>query len=233
MFPRTGPKCLCTVGGRSLLQIILETLRAVGVGHLVLVVGFRAGEVEAHAKAHAGSMPLTIYQNPRYREGAILSLWTARESFDDDLLIMDADVLCPQAGFERLIRSPHRNCLLVDGEAADTGEEQIVLGKDERVLHIAKRPSPELRSSMSPFGESVGFLKLSQEAARILRGLLEAKVQAGIVGIEHEQVYPELFERVQVGFEKINHLPWIEIDTPEDLERAEKEIYPQWAPRKA
>ena len=224
------PKCLLPIQGKSLLQITLDAMRAAGIGHVVLVVGYKKEEVIAEAAAHAGSIRLTIVENPRYSEGAILSLWTARDYLEGDLLIMDADVLFPQIFLERLVRSPHSNCLLVDGSAADTGEEQIVLGEGTRVLFITKRPSAGLRSKMTVFGESIGFLKLSREGAALLKSLLDAKVQAGIVNIEHEQVYPDLFSQVIVGFERVDGLlPWTEIDTPDDLRRAEKEIYPRWS----
>ncbi|MBI3616244.1 MAG: NTP transferase domain-containing protein [Candidatus Omnitrophica bacterium] len=220
MGPNAGPKCLLKIGGRSLLEITMNSLRSVGVRDLVLVVGFRKGEVAAHAQAHAREMRLTVLENPRYQEGAILSLWTARSNFDDDLLIMDADVLCPQAFFERLISSPHANCILVDPSSVNTGEEQMVLGKGSRVLFITKNPSDQLRKQMTFFGESVGFLKLDKNAAAELGRLLESRVSAGVVNIEHEQVYPDLFEKVEVGFETADGLPWIEIDTPADLDRA-------------
>ncbi len=224
MGSKPPPKCLLTVGNRSLLQRTLESLRAVGVSHLVLVVGYRKEEVAAEARRCAGSMTLTVVENPRFQEGAILSLWSARSFFDDDLLIMDADVLCPLAAFSRLTGSLQANCLLVDGTSVDTGEEQMVLGQGKRALQITKRPSQELKAAMTSFGESIGFLKLSREAAPLLRRLLEEKVQAGVVNIEHEQVYPDLFRETAVGCERVDGLPWMEIDTPEDLERAEKVV---------
>ncbi len=227
MGPQASPKCLLTVGNRSLLQRTLDSLRAVGVSHLVLVVGYRKEEVAAEAKRCVGGMALTIVENPRFQEGAILSLWSARNFFADDLLIMDADVLCPQAAFSRLTGSVHANCLLVDGTCSDTGEEQMVLGQGNRALQITKRPSQELKATMSSFGESIGFLRLSREAAPVLRRLLEEKVQAGVVNIEHEQVYPDLFREVVVGCERMDGLPWMEIDTPEDLERAESAVLPK------
>lgn len=230
MGPGSAPKCLLTLKGRSLLRILFDSLRAVGIHHVVLVVGYRKEEVIAEAKAQAGSLRLELIENPRYREGAILSLWAARGSFGDDLLIMDADVLCPLAGLERLVRSPFRNGLLVDSTANDTGEEQIVLGGNDRVAHITKQPSEELKRRMTVLGESVGFLKLSKEGAALLGKLLEEKVRQGVTQIEHEQVYPELFRQVPVGFERMDGLAWMEIDTPEDLERAEQEIYPRWFP---
>lgn len=229
MGPGRAPhKCLIRVGGRSLLQRTLETLRSVGVTRVVLVVGHAAAAVTAEATAHARGLRLTVLENPRYREGAILSLWTARGQFTDDLLVMDADVLCPPALLERLIYAPHDNALLVDRRALDTGEEQIVLGQNARALHITKRPSDELRRRLTPLGESVGFLKLAAASAQRLGRLLDQHVQAGHVTWEHEQVYPELFQEVPVQCEWVDGLPWIEIDTPDDLRRAEREVLPRW-----
>ncbi|MBI4226963.1 MAG: NTP transferase domain-containing protein [Candidatus Omnitrophica bacterium] len=224
------PKCLMRVGGRSLLQRTLETLRSVGVTRAVLVVGHAAEAVATEARAHARGMGVAIVENPRYREGAILSLWAARGQFTTDLLIMDADVLCPPALLERLVHSPHPNAMLVDRQSDDTGEEQIVLGRGAQAWHITKRPSDELRRTLTPLGESIGFLKLSRAAAEPFRRLLESKIQSGHVGWEHEQVYPELFRAVPVYCEWADGSPWIEIDTPDDLRRAEQEILPQWAP---
>lgn len=229
MGPGAGPKCLARIGGKSLLCRTLESLRAVGVEEVVLVTGFQADTVAREARAHAGRMRLTVLENPRYQEGAILSLWTAREFLNRNALVMDADVLCPQAAFERLAGSPHRNCLLVDGSVRETGEEQMVFGRGRRVLHIAKKAPEEIRRRMEFFGESLGFLRLDSGAAALLARLLDRKVQDGLVTIEHEQVYPDLFEQAEVGFERVDGLAWTEIDTPEDLARAERVIYRRWS----
>ena len=223
-----GPKCLLQVGGRSLLRRTLDSLRAVGVKEVALVTGFQSADVEKEARAVSGEIRLSVLQNPRYREGAILSLWTAREFLNRDLLVMDADVLCPPAVFERLVGSKHSNCLVVDGSVEETGEEQMVFGREGRALHIAKKATDSIRREMDLFGESLGFLRLSGEAASCLRELLDGKVRSGWVAIEHEQAYPDLFRKVFVGFERVDGLAWTEIDTPEDLARAEQQVFPRW-----
>ena len=38
---------------------------------------------------------------------------------------------------------------------------------------------------------------------------------------------PELLARAQVGFERVDGMPWTEIDFPEDVVRAEREVLPR------
>ncbi len=226
-----GPKCLLKIGTKSLLQRTLDALRSVGIWEVVLVVGHRSQAVVDEARRHTLDIHLTVLENSRYTEGAILSLWTARDYLDRELIIMDADVFFPPAALERLLGSSHRNCLLVDSASKQTGEEMMVLGKGGRALEITKVPAQALQQGMTCFGESVGFLRLSAEGAKTLGDILVQTVDAGTTQVEHESCYPKLFERVDVGFESMQGLAWIEIDTPEDLQRAREEVFPRWKRR--
>jgi len=217
------PKCLIEIGGKGLLRRLLESLAAAGVSQAMVVAGFGDGEVRAALARPIDGIAVRCLTNPRFREGAILSLWTARDTLDGDVLIMDADVLCSSAMLARLVASRHANCFLLDASQENTGEEQMLLVRDGRVCNIVRGGAP----GYDLMGESIGFLKLGADAARLLRDLLAARVENGDTGIEHEEVYPALLERVDVGFERVDGMPWIEIDFPEDVARAEREILPR------
>jgi choline kinase len=217
------PKCLIEIGGRSLLARLLDGLAAAGVRQAVVVTGFGAEAVRAAIGAGPEGIAVRYLTNPRYREGAILSLACAADVLDGPVLVMDADVLCAPAMIARLVDSPQRNCFLLDAGAEVTGEEQILLVRGGRVRNIVRGGAPGYELA----GESVGFLKLSAPAARVLRGLLEERIAAGHTGIEHEEVYPALLERVEVGYEPVDDMPWTEIDFPEDVRRAEQEVLPR------
>jgi choline kinase len=45
--------------------------------------------------------------------------------------------------------------------------------------------------------------------------------------MEYEDALLEFFGQTRVGFERIGGLPWVEIDFPEDVDRAEREILPR------
>jgi choline kinase len=219
------PKCLIEIGGRSLLVRLLESLEAAGVREAVVVTGFGAEAVEAAVREWPGGVRVRCVQNPRFREGAVLSLWTAREALAGAAIVMDADVLCAPGMIARLVGSPHANCFLLDGAVRPTGEEQMLLVRGGRVRDIVRGGAAGFELA----GESVGFLKLSADAARLLRELLEQRVAAGDTGIEHEEVYPELLARVEVGYERVDGMPWIEIDFPEDVAAATRDVLPRLA----
>lgn len=217
------PKCLIEIQGQSLLERALRALGVAGVTDAVVVIGYRGEMIEQEIGATCGNVQVRYVFNEIFTKGAILSLWSAREEFDDDILIMDADVLFPVAMIERLIRSPHANCFLLDGSSENTGEEQMLLTRGGRVLNIVRGGSGDF----DVIGESVGFLKVSRADAPLLRAILEDFVTHGRDSIEHEEAFPTFMAQRDIGFERVDDLPWIEIDFPEDLERAEREVLPK------
>jgi choline kinase len=217
------PKCLIEIGGRSLLARLLDGLAAAGIRRAVVVTGFGDDAVRAALGDGPDGIRVDFAFNPRFREGAILSLWTARTALAGPVLVMDADVLCGADMIARLVRSVHPNAFLLDASITPTGEEQMLLVRDGRVRNIVRGGLPGFELA----GESVGFLKLGEDAARLLATLLDERVAAGQTGIEHEEVYPALLARVPVGFERVDGMPWTEIDFPEDVEHAEREVLPR------
>ncbi len=207
------PKGMLQVGGETLLARLVRQLRAAGVLRTTIVIGHLGEQVRA---AFADATDVEILVNPDYTRGAILSLWTAETHLDGEALVMDADVWGPDELVARLVQSPQENCLLLDGRAKASGEEQMLMVRDGRVHDISRRPGGD----WDLLGESVGFLKLSAEAAREFRELLRVRIERGDLDREHEEAYPELMARVVIGFERVDDLDWTEIDFPEDLQRA-------------
>jgi choline kinase len=174
--------------------------------------------------AEAGRGPADVdvrfVVNEQFARGNILSLWHARHEFDDDLLVMDGDVLFPRELLARVIASPHANAIAVDERFQDTGEEQKVVCEDGWVVEVSKKITgdPQVR------GEAVGILRLSADAAEVLRGILEEFIETGKDSLEYEDAFRELAAEVPIGLVEIGDLPWIEIDFEEDLARAREQV---------
>jgi len=205
------PKALLEVEGETLLVRLIRQLRQAGVEEIIVVAGFGIEAIRSAVDSR-----VQVLLNPDYERGAILSLYTAREFFGRDLLVMDADVFGPDEMLTRLVDSPKESCFLLDGRAEASGEEQMLHVRGDRVWDIARDP----RGEYDLLGESVGFLKVSAAASPKLLELLAARVEGGEIDLEHEEVYPDFLEQTAVGFERVDDLAWTEIDFPEDLERA-------------
>lgn len=224
----TGPKILLDFGGRTLLARHLTNLQRLGVARVTLCLGHAASEVMSATESLEDKPEVRYVRNEAYREGSIRSLWAARDSLrgTDDLLLMDADVLYAPALLERLVVSAHGNCLLLD-RSFEPGEEPVkVRLQNGRIVEFSKRPDP--RVAFDTEGESVGFFRLQGSALEAMWTLAEAFVARGDAHLPHEDALRELFLRgdCRVGVEDITGVSWMEIDFPEDLERARREILP-------
>lgn len=219
------PKCLLTLGGKSLLQRHLELLLGCGVAEVAIGLGYRAAAVAAALAPWRRRLVVHTVHNPRFAEGSVVTLWTLGGHLDGEVLLMDADVLYDRRLLARLLESPHRDCFLLDRNL-EPGEEPVKLClRHGRPAEFGKR----VEGDFELCGESVGFFKLSAAGARDLRTAAGGYVSAGRGGEPHEEALRELLlaDPDRFGYEDITGLPWIEIDFPEDLARAEAEVLPR------
>jgi choline kinase len=232
---RPFPKCLVDIGGMTLLSHTLQALAAVEVGEARVVVGFRHDLISTALARCPSPVSVVCVRNEAFLSGSVRSLWAAREAMSGEVLVMDADVLFPVPLLRRLVQSPHANCVLGDPRSSFTGEEMMLTTRGGRVWDIARGVS----DPSHVLGEGVGFYKLDPTAAHALRGLLEAWIASGRDHEEYEEVFRVLFKSCVFGYELVSDLPWTEIDFPEDIDKAERTVWPQiqaleagqWEPR--
>ena len=217
------PKCLIELGGRTLLLRYLESLAGVGIKQAVIVVGYKQDMIRAAAGTGRCGVEVRYLVNEQYQRGSITSLWQARAELDDDVLIMDADVLFHRQLLRRLMESSWPTALLLDETVTQHTEECMAVVRGGRVVALTKR----MPSGYDLAGEGVGFLKVQRADTGHLIGSLKACVERGDLDMEYEDALHEFFTRARVGFEKIGGLPWIEIDFPEDVTRAERDVLPR------
>ncbi len=221
------PKVLLRFGGATLLERHAAILRHCGVERIDLIVGFRAPEIDAEI-ARIGARDLIFPRfNPDYEEAAIVSLWHLREAFSagEPVIFMDGDVLYDHRMMERLVASPHPNCSLMDRDTEE-GEDPVKLClRDGRLVDFHKRP----QVAHDWWGEWIGFSRFDAGVAAKIAQATARIVAAG----RRDALYEDAFREVVVseppgafGVEDVTGLPWVEIDFPEDLEKAEAEVLP-------
>jgi choline kinase len=226
------PKCLLRFGGKTLLERHLLALGACGVSEVVLALGFKCELIEAAVDAMRVGPPPEIVINPAFDLGSVLTVHTAAEPLGrgGDVLLMDADVLYHGQILKALVAGERAaNRVLMDRDF-EAGDEPVKLClRDGVPVELRKRLSPDLQ--YDTVGESVGFFRFDEAGARRLREIVAGYVARGASDMPHEEAVRDLIREREHAFEvaDVTGLPWIEIDFPNDVARAEREILPELA----
>lgn len=224
------PKVLLEFEGKTLLARHIEILRQLGVDELVMVVGHRKEDLFREIEAAAPEGFVRTIFNPRYKEVPILSLAKAADDLrsGDDALFMDADVLYHPEMMRRLIQSPFENCFIMDRNFDPESDPVKLCMRDGEPVDFGKQVTDDYHV----IGEWPGFLKMSASIAAKLGDIAQQYATEDDLIRNYEPAMCNVLLAEPVGtfgVEDITGIPWIEIDFPGDLIRAEEIIYPKVA----
>lgn len=226
--PEGHPKSLMRFGGRSLLARHLDLLAGLGVERADIVVGFEADRIIEHVGTLASRPDVAWHFNPRFEQGSVISLWAAEETLKsgEPVLVMDADVLYHPGILARLLQSSVENCYLLDREFVPGDEPVKIAVRNGRMVEFRKQLADGL--AYDTIGESVGFFRFGPDMAAEIADECQRFDREGLADAPHEEALRNLLLRRPdaFGFEDVSGLPWIEIDFPDDVDRAEQEILP-------
>lgn len=227
------PKSLLKVGGQAILDYQIEALAANGVHDLVLIKGYQA-EVFGYPQYRS-------YLNHNYQNNNILcSLMMAADEMDTALIASYSDILYDAPVVKALLSSPHDISLVVDTdwqkkyegrtEHPESEAEKAVFNERQEVLSLGKILN--LKSDDSPPGEFIGLFKLTERGAGIFKAcfeeakrLYDGKPFYNAPVFEKAYITDMMLYLIEQGV-PVHAVPitegWMEIDTPQDLERAER-----------
>jgi choline kinase len=209
----------------------LDNLSRLGVTKITLCVGYQRERVREYLASRT-SIDVETIDNEAYAEGSIVSLWTVRSALcaGDDVIVMDADVLYDPRMLDLLYSGPGQNVLLCDRDFA-AGEEPVkICLAGGRIVEFRKRIAAGL--DFDDCGESVGFFKFEPAMAVRLAERTEHYVETGQRDAPHEEAIRDLALEYPREFRVADAtgVPWIEIDFPADIVRAETQILPHIEP---
>lgn len=226
--PEGLPKCLLEFGGRSLLERQLADLFERGIRHVTLVVGYKAGLIVDYVGTLAVRPEVAFVYNPAFDKGSVLSLLAAHEALNagQDVLVLDADVLFHPGITQALIASKHPNCYLIDRDFVPGDEPVKIAIHDGRMVEFRKALPGGLE--YDTLGESVGFFKFNADCATEIARVCAEYEAEGLLDAPHEEALRDVLLAKPDAFacEDVSGLPWVEIDFPEDVERAIKQVLP-------
>ena len=226
--PDARPKCLLEFGGKSLLARQMDSLFRCGVNKVTLVLGYEADQIIDHVGTLSSRPEVAFVYNPAYTDGSVLSLLAAQDALtsDETVLVLDADVLFHPQIMRILVDSSIPNCYLIDRDFVAGDEPVKIAIQQGKMVEFRKKLPEDL--AYDTLGESVGFFKFNGDcAARIAHTCAGYKTE-GLLDAPHEEALRDVLLAQPTDFacEDVSGLPWLEVDFPEDVERAIKQILP-------
>lgn len=210
------PKALITVAGQTLLARAVAFARAVTEGEIIVVGGFQFARVAAEVQRLG--LPVTLVENPHFRDGNLVSLLTARAAVGQrGFLLMNVDH----------IYRPTIACLAAlpaDDITAFVDHDRTLGGDD---MKVARDPSGRVRYISKQLGSFdcgyVGMTRVPAEASARYWLEVDAALAAEGRAISVERVLGRLAEEGDAPLcRDISGHGWLEVDLPEERDHAER-----------
>lgn len=216
------PKCLLTVGQRTLLQRTVDGIIAAGISELVVVTGYRAQMIRDFLTSHYPDLTIHFIDNPDYaHNNNIFSLWlTWPYTEGRDFLLLDSDILFDPQIIPAVL-SAEGSALALNRHELGEEEIKVIVDDQNRVVEISKVCSIE-----QAIGESVGIEKMEAGYSAALFRELEQMIEGeGLIDIFYERAFERLIPQGHT-FTVVDTTRYfsIELDTVEDFENAKKLI---------
>ena len=215
------PKCLVELGGMTLIDRQIRVLRQAGIDDIVVVVGCQAERVR-----RACGHEITYIENVRYAQtNSLYSLWLARPLLYEGFVVLNCDVVFHPALLTDLLTSRHDDALLLGYREAS----QPPFGDEEMKVQVRSGRVVDMSKSMDPAkadGENLGIVKFGARGAAALVRIMEDIVGGGGLRDWAPRAFAQFAQHHALHAIGTRGLPWIEIDFPEDYQRALHDVLP-------
>ena len=218
------PKCLLTVGSRTLLQRTFDALIAAGIKEFVVVTGYRGEMIRYFLDEQYADANLTFHflHNADYQNNNnIFSLWMTRDIVrGKEFILLDSDILFDPKIITRMVQEPGTALALNRHELGDD-EIQVIVDEQNRADELST-----VCSIADAVGESVGIEKMDAEYSEALFAELDKMiVEEKMVNVFYEKAFERLIPQ-QHCFHIVDTTNFfsIELDTVEDFNSAKQLI---------
>ena len=221
-----GPKGLLEIGGKSLLARSIDLLDEAGVSDILIVTGHHAGKIEAALGARRGGAAIRYVHNANYAEtGSMISLLAAAAEVTGPALLLEFDLLY-HPSFLAAATAADGDVILAADLSGSGDEVYLAVDDGQNLRFLGKNPPASWRGRS--IGELAGISRVSSELLSQFCTRADHDLRHGRGQRHYEEV---LFEIAQDGWpirvELCPGVPWTEIDTPDDLRRAERVVWPR------
>jgi NDP-sugar pyrophosphorylase family protein len=210
-YTEQTPKPLLDVGGRPLIQHVLDALVAGGIDEVTIVVGYLSQAIrEALGETRPDGLRIRFVENTAFESGNARSIWAAGQEVEGPFVLAMADHLIDPTIVVRLLAGRNgRPALAV--EYVDVGDARA----DEATrAHVVRDRVVDLGKEIQRWNAlDTGVFWCTPAVF----GAMAPEMRDGEMGA----VFAALARSGQLDAIDVTGCRWLDVDTPEDLRAAE------------
>jgi len=216
-FTKNTPKSLLDIGqGLTLLETQLHALQDAGITDIVIIVGYRAEQIEAKVKEYQTDFNITTVYNPFYEtSNNLISVWMAKEYMKGDFISINGDDIFESSIIKNLLKSDENITMVTDVKDEYDSDDMKMIIENGLVKEVSKKIELDRAN-----GESVGIIKFSGHGPKIYLDTLEEMVRApeNMNNFYLKAIQKIVDKGFPVHHSVCNEKDWGEIDFHPDLE---------------
>jgi phosphoenolpyruvate phosphomutase len=206
-----APKCLTEVSPEeTILGRQLRQIAAAGIRRIVITTGAFAAAIESFCASVDYPLAYEFVHNPAYAEtNYIYSMYLARESLHDDVVLMHGDLVMEDGIIELAVGSIH-SCMVVSSEMPLPEKDFKAVVVDGQIAKVG----------IEFFDHAVAaqpLYKLLKEDFQVWLERIARFCEVGNTGCYAENALNEITDRISLYPLDIKGRLCAEIDTPQDL----------------
>ena len=217
-YTRRIPKGFIKCGDQSMIERSIDTLLDCGITRIIIGTGYHK---EMYENLRDKYPQVECVFSPRYAEtNSMYTLYNCREAIGgDDFILLESDLIFEKKAITSLQECPEPDVMLITPVTKFQDQYYVEYGEDHCLTNCLTD-----ETQLDVKGELVGIHKLSSEFYGLMcedyAGKVELKPK---LGYEY-QLLSMSKEIKKVYVLKVDGLKWYEIDDPDDLDYAEKNI---------
>ena len=222
-YTDTLPKALVPLDERrSVMDLTLKNFAEVGLNDVAIVIGYQADAARARQKDLEETYGVNIefvFNDKAEEWNNAYSLWCARDILKQGVILANGDTIHPVSVEKLLLADETEDIVLALDNVKHLADEEMKVQLNDRggISLITKLMEPQTAA-----GEYIGVSKIPGAMAVDLVDALQTTFERD-PNLYYEDGYQELVNRgMHIATSPIGDVPWIEVDTLEDLARAQE-----------
>ncbi len=207
------PKSLLKIKNKSIIEYQLENLPLEYIKKIIVILGFNGDKIKNHIESLDLNYPVKYYYNENYANtNCAYSLIRAKKELLEGFIILNCDLLFKIDNIVSLLQSNYLNAVNVRKNDKHRTDLQDVVIDDNKIIKWSL-------NLIDANAEVMGPLKVCADDAEKVIEYFDSLPESKKEKMHCFSLFSNCIEKIDFHPVFVDDRDWIEIDTPEDLEK--------------